>query len=75
VYDGITSYVDKRLKNDWKWYNKKPVLNQDLWYQLEQLRHGLPLERYRVKAHAHDDDNNMVDDLARWEAEKLARKK
>ena len=40
---GITEYLPRWQANDWRSASGKPVLNRDLWHQLEQL-----VERHEV---------------------------
>ena len=61
---GMTMYLPRWRTNDWRSASGKPVLNQDLWHQLEQL-----VERHQVHwswTRGHDDhgDQKRVDKLA-----------
>lgn len=51
-------------KNDWKKSDKKPVLNVDLWKQLDSqlIRHTVTI--HWVKGHAQNKYNNRCDALA-----------
>lgn len=62
---GVTEYLPRWKKNNWKTSAKKPVKNIDLWQQLEQEteRHQITWEW--VKAHATHLENIRVDALAR----------
>ncbi len=57
-------WVDKWQKNGWRTANKKPVENQDLWKKLieENKRHEVTWTK--VKGHADDEYNNLVDGMA-----------
>jgi ribonuclease HI len=62
--NGITQWIHRWKKNGWRTATKKPVLNQDLWEQLdaEASRHKV---RWRwTKGHASHADNNRCDELA-----------
>jgi ribonuclease HI len=37
VKQGVTEWLPKWVANGWRTASGKPVLNQDLWHQLEQL--------------------------------------
>ncbi|MCC7156249.1 MAG: ribonuclease HI [Bryobacterales bacterium] len=68
---GIESWVAKWKRNGWMTVQKKPVVNQDLWMELDQQ-----VERHNVtwawtKGHASHQDNNRCDELARAAAMSL----
>ena len=62
--NGITSWILKWKKNGWMTSTKKPVVNQDLWQQLdgENSRHKTTWSW--TKGHADHEDNNRCDLLA-----------
>jgi len=64
VKDGITDWIKKWKKNNWKNSNKKPVKNKDLWIKLDNscLKHKVT--RKWVKAHAGNKYNSLADELA-----------
>lgn len=68
VKNGIESWIAKWKRNGWQTAEKKPVLNQDLWQQLDEetRRHRIHWEW--TKGHADHDDNNRCDELARQAA-------
>ena len=75
VKDGITKWISNWKSNNWITSSKKPVKNQDLWKQLDDLNNRYNVEWKWVKAHQDDvsDDsiyNNMADELARQGANK-----
>lgn len=62
--NGITSWIHGWKRNGWKTAAKKPVLNKDLWEELDQ-----ELARHKTawswtKGHASHADNNRCDELA-----------
>lgn len=65
VRQGITQWVDKWIKNNWKTSAKKPVKNVDLWKLLykENQRHNVTWKW--VKGHSGHPENERCDDLAR----------
>ena len=75
VKDGITKWISNWKSNNWITSSKKPVKNQDLWKQLDDLNDRYNVEWKWVKAHqdnVSDDSiyNNMADELARQGANK-----
>jgi ribonuclease HI len=62
--NGITSWIKGWKRNGWMTKAKKPVVNQDLWQQLDEQ-----VERHNTtwtwtKGHASHADNNRCDELA-----------
>jgi ribonuclease HI len=62
--NGITSWIANWKRNGWKTKEKKPVLNQDLWEELDRqnARHNTTWSW--TKGHASHADNNRCDELA-----------
>jgi ribonuclease HI len=52
-------------KNGWKTADKKPVKNQDLWLELDQLLTTQDITWQWVKGHAGHEYNERADALAR----------
>ena len=70
VKDGITNWITNWKKNNWITASKKPVKNQDLWKELDNMNNQYNVKWEWVKAHQdnNSDDskyNNMADQLAR----------
>lgn len=63
VKNGITSWINNWKKNGWRTAAKKPVLNQELWIQLDALYNSLNVEWSWVKGHAGVKYNEMCDQL------------
>ena len=62
--NGITAWIQNWKRNGWQTKAKKPVVNQDLWQELDAqvARHAL---RWTwTKGHANHADNNRADELA-----------
>ena len=64
VKNGMTTWIKNWKRNGWRTTTKKPVVNQDLWRQLDEQ-----LNRHRArwtwtKGHASHGDNNRADELA-----------
>ncbi|MBU4214912.1 MAG: ribonuclease HI [Actinobacteria bacterium] len=64
VMNGVTSWIAGWKRNGWRTAAKKPVLNQDLWRELdaELAQHEVTWEW--VKGHAGDPGNERADTLA-----------
>jgi ribonuclease HI len=70
VMNGVESWMANWKKNGWKTAAKKPVLNQDLWIELDgQLARHQTTWTW-TKGHADHADNNRCDELARMAAER-----
>ncbi len=67
VKNGITSWITSWKRNGWKTAAKKPVLNQDLWQQLDALNAELPVSWHWVKGHAGVKWNEVCDSLCQKE--------
>ena len=62
--NGITKWIHGWKRNGWKNSAKQPVVNQDLWTELDEQ-----VSRHRTrwtwtKGHANHQDNNRCDELA-----------
>jgi ribonuclease HI len=64
VKNGITQWIHGWKRNGWKTASKKPVVNQDLWTELDRLVSKHKLAWTWTKGHADHDDNNRCDELA-----------
>lgn len=71
VIDGITNWIRGWKKNNWRNANRKPVKNSELWQELDSLVSNHQIEWVWVKGHSGNHYNEIVDDLARKEAERL----
>jgi ribonuclease HI len=67
VKNGITGWITNWKKNGWRTAAKKPVLNQDLWQQLDALAASLPVSWHWVKGHAGVTYNEICDQLCQKE--------
>ena len=68
---GITEWIHKWKKNNWKTAAKKPVANRDLWIQISDLNEKMTVEWNWVKGHAGDPGNERADELANIGAESV----
>ena len=64
VKNGITTWIHGWKKKGWKTAAGKPVKNQDLWMELDQLRVGREVDWQWVKGHSGHPGNEMADALA-----------
>jgi ribonuclease HI len=64
VLSGITEWIDNWKKRNWKTAARKPVLNVDLWKQLDQLVTDHQIEWNWVKGHSGHRENEIADELA-----------
>ncbi len=64
VKNGITEWIKKWEKNDWKNANKKPVKNKDLWIKLNDLCKKYKIDWKWIKGHSNNEYNDLADDLA-----------
>lgn len=63
--DGITQWLDGWKRRGWKTSSKKPVKNQDIWEQLDEVIQKHEIEWHWVKGHAGVEYNERCDELAR----------
>lgn len=73
VQKGITEWIKGWKARGWKTAAKKPVKNAELWVELDEAQARHSVKWQWVKGHAGHPENERVDDLARWEAEKFQR--
>jgi ribonuclease HI len=64
VKNGITTWIHGWKRNGWKTASKQPVVNQDLWQDLDQLSNIHEMVWTWTKGHADHPDNNRCDELA-----------
>jgi ribonuclease HI len=57
-------WLTKWKLNAWKTADKKPVKNQDLWAQFDELLESVRPKLVWVKGHASNEFNNRCDELA-----------
>ena len=70
VKNGITKWIKGWKKKGWKTSSGKPVLNKDLWEQLDRLTQTLAAENRKVewryvRGHAGNPGNERCDEIAR----------
>ncbi len=69
VKNGIQTWMAGWKRNGWKTAAKKPVMNQDLWVELDEQVQRHKTDWVWTKGHANHADNNRCDELARMAAE------
>lgn len=67
VKNGITVWIKGWKLKGWKTADKKPVKNQDLWIQLDELNSALNISWNWVKGHAGIEYNEICDQLCQKE--------
>jgi ribonuclease HI len=73
VRDGITNWVAGWKTRGWKTADKKPVKNDDLWRQLDELATGHQIIWRWLKGHAGHSLNERCDQIACAEVDKIRR--
>lgn len=63
--NGVESWIARWKRNGWKTAEKKAVLNQDLWQELDVQLNRHHTKWVWTKGHATHEDNNRCDELAR----------
>lgn len=64
VKNGITDWMPKWKRKGWKTADNKPVKNQDLWQQLDEIVQQHEVEWFWVKGHSGHVENEIADQLA-----------
>jgi len=62
--NGITDWIHTWKLNGWRTKAKKPVVNQDLWHELDEQVSRHQTTWTWTKGHASHEDNNRCDELA-----------
>lgn len=65
VKKGMTFWVKKWQKNNWRTAARKPVKNKDLWQRLLDITDNCSVEWHWVQAHVGITNNEKADELAR----------
>ena len=64
VVNGMTTWIHNWKKKGWKGSTGKPVLNELLWKQLDELCQFHNVEFIKVKGHSGHPLNDLADELA-----------
>ena len=73
VKQGIEQWLPRWQTNGWRTADKKPVKNQDLWQQLDELNARHQIEWQWVPGHAGVPGNERVDRLANQAIDALSQ--
>jgi ribonuclease HI len=73
--NGIQKWIANWKRNGWRTAEKKPVLNQDLWEELDRQNARHKTIWSWTKGHASHADNNRCDELATAAARNQTRSK
>ena len=73
--NGIQKWIANWKRNGWRTAEKKPVLNQDLWEELDRQNARHKTVWSWTKGHASHADNNRCDELATAAARNQTRSK
>ena len=68
------AWINQWQQKEWRTSNKKPVKNKDLWERLLDAVANHEVRWNWAKGHAGHPENEIVDELARKEAERYARR-
>lgn len=71
VVNGITQWVPGWKNKGWITSSDEPVVNRDLWEQLDELNARLDVNWNWVKGHAGDENNELCDRLTQVEIAKI----
>ncbi len=74
VRSGITEWMDRWKKRNWKTAAKKPVKNVDLWRALDEQNQRHQVEWHWVKGHSGHRENEIADQLANRGIDELTGK-
>jgi ribonuclease HI len=72
VKNGITEWIHNWKRNGWKTAAKKPVKNEDLWRELDDMVAKHQVTWQWVKGHAGHEENERADELANRGIEELS---
>jgi ribonuclease HI len=64
VLKGITEWITQWKRRGWRTAAKAPVINVDLWQQLDELNQKHTVRWHWVKGHSGHRENEIVDALA-----------
>ncbi|MDH5377279.1 MAG: ribonuclease HI [Gammaproteobacteria bacterium] len=71
VKNGISEWIKNWKRNGWKTAAKKPVKNEDLWRELDELASQHQIRWHWVKGHSGHEENERVDQLANEAIDRL----
>lgn len=62
--NGITSWINGWKRKNWLTSGRKPVMNRDLWQELEEAASRHKTTWAWTRGHSSHEDNNRCDELA-----------
>lgn len=65
VQKGMTEWINKWRKNQWKTSDGKPIKNLDLWQMLDSAVQNHQVKWHWIKGHSGHPENERADELAR----------
>lgn len=71
VKNGMQLWIKNWKRNNWRTAARKPVKNQDLWMQLDELASKITINWVWVRGHNGNEMNERVDVLANTAATEL----
>ena len=72
---GISQWIHAWKKRGWKTADRKPVKNDDLWKQLDELRNNHDIEWLWVRGHDGNPGNERADELANQGVAEISQQK
>ena len=73
VKKGITEWLPKWVKKNWKNAKGDPVKNQELWQRLLEATQRHEIEWHWIKGHSSHPENDRADELARLAIDKMLK--
>ena len=73
VLHGLKDWITSWKKRGWKTADKKPVKNQDLWMQLDELKAPHEIRFHWIRGHYEHPENDRCDQMAVAAREELVR--
>lgn len=73
VQKGMTQWIKKWRKNNWKNGDNKPIKNLELWQELDALCQFHDIAWHWVRGHSGHPENERVDELARGAIDDLVQ--
>ncbi|MCB9844738.1 MAG: ribonuclease HI [Phycisphaeraceae bacterium] len=73
VLNGMREWMDQWKRRGWRTAGKKPVKNQDLWEELDELREIHAIRFHWIRGHSEHPENERADRLAVAAREALVR--
>ena len=71
VQKGMTQWISKWRKNNWKTSDGKPIKNLDLWQELDATVSRHQVRWHWVRGHSGHPENERADELARFAIDEL----